>query len=106
MDNLGYIEVETPVLQPNDTLTVPENCKNCIVGIITATDPDKDPIKYTVKEPGFTIDSAGVLKLTEPLDYEKTPVVTITDITTKPEDINIVLQGRDSSKTISVDNFW
>lgn len=75
---------ETPELQPNDTLTVPENCKNCIVGIITATDPDKDPIKYTVKEPGFTIDSAGVLKLTEPLDYEKTPVVTVTVIATDP----------------------
>lgn len=75
---------ETPVLQPNDTLTVPENCKNCIVGIITATDPDKDPIKYTVKEPGFTIDSAGVLRLTEPLDYEKTPVVTITVTATDP----------------------
>ena len=75
---------ETPVLQSNDTLTVPENCKNCIVGIITATDPDKDPIKYTVKEPGFTIDSAGVLKLTEPLDYEKTPVVTITVTATDP----------------------
>ena len=75
---------ETPVLQPNDTLTVPENCKNCIVGIITATDPDKDPIKYTVKETGFTIDSAGVLKLTEPLDYEKTPVVTITVTATDP----------------------
>jgi hypothetical protein len=75
---------EIPVLQPNDTLTVPENCKNCIVGIITATDPDKDPIKYTVKEPGFTIDSNGVLKLTEPLDYEKTPVVTITVTATDP----------------------
>lgn len=33
-----------------------------------------------------------------------TPVVTITDITTKPEDINIVLQGRNSSKTIAVDS--
>lgn len=75
---------ETPELQPNDSLTVPENCKNCIVGIITATDPDKDPIKYTVKEPGFTIDSAGVLKLTEPIDYEKTPVVTVTVIATDP----------------------
>lgn len=75
---------ETPELQPNDTLAVPENCKNCIIGIITATDPDKDPIKYTVKEPGFTIDSAGVLKLTEPLDYEKTPVVTITVTATDP----------------------
>lgn len=75
---------DPPVLHPNDTLKVPENCKNCIVGIITATDPDKDPIKYTVKEPGFTIDSAGVLKLTEPLDYEKTPVVTVTVIATDP----------------------
>ena len=75
---------ETPELQPNDTLTVPENCKNCIVGIITATDPDKDPIKYTVKEPGFTIDSAGVLKLTDPLDYETTPVITVTITATDP----------------------
>lgn len=71
---------EPPVLQKNDSLTVPENCKSCIVGIITAIDPDDDPIKYTVKEPGFTIDSNGVLKLTEPLDYEKTPTVTITVI--------------------------
>ena len=71
---------EPPVLQKNDSLTVPENCKSCIVGIITAIDPDNDPIKYTVKEHGFTIDSNGVLKLTEPLDYEKTPTVTITVI--------------------------
>ena len=71
---------EPPVLQKNDSLTVPENCKSCIVGIITAIDPDDDPIKYTVKEPGFTIDSNGVLKLTDPLDYEKTPTVTITII--------------------------
>lgn len=75
---------ESPVLQPNDSLTVPENCKNCIVGIITATDLDKDQIKYTVKEPGYIIDSAGVLKLKEPLDYEKTPVVTIIVIATDP----------------------
>ena len=71
---------EPPVLQKNDSLTVPENCKSCIVGIITAIDPDNDPIKYTVKEPGFTIDSNCVLKLTDPLDYEKTPTVTITVI--------------------------
>lgn len=75
---------DPPVLQPNDSLTVPENCKSCIVGIITATDGDDDPIKYTVKEPGFTIDSNGVLKLTDPLDYEKTPVVTITVIASDP----------------------
>ncbi|MBQ2653576.1 MAG: cadherin repeat domain-containing protein [Methanobrevibacter sp.] len=71
---------EPPVLQPNDSLTVPENCKSCIVGIITAVDPDSDKVIYEVKEPGFTIDSNGVLKLTDPLDYEKTPEVKITVI--------------------------
>lgn len=75
---------ETPELLTNDTLSVPENCKNCIVGIITAIDPDKDPIKYTVKESGFTIDSVGVLKTTNPLDYEKTPKVTVTIIAKDP----------------------
>lgn len=71
---------EPPVLQPNDSLVVPENCKNCIVGIITAVDPDGDKVVYEVKEPGFTIDTNGVLKLTDPLDYEKTPEVKITVI--------------------------
>ena len=75
---------DPPVLQPNDSLTVPENCKSCIVGIITATDKDDDPIKYTVVEKGFTIDSAGVLKLTDPLDFEKTPTVTVTVIASDP----------------------
>lgn len=69
---------EPPKLQPNDTLSVPENCKNCEVGKVEAIDPDKDPITYTIKEPGFTIDTNGVIKVTNPLDYEKTPVVTIT----------------------------
>ena len=69
---------EPPKLQPNDTLNVPENCKNCEVGKVEAIDPDKDPITYTIKEPGFTIDTNGVIKVTNPLDYEKTPVVTIT----------------------------
>lgn len=71
---------EPPVLQPNDSLTVPENCKSCIVGIITTVDPDSDKVIYEVKEPGFTIDTNGVLKLTDPLDYEKTPEVKITVI--------------------------
>lgn len=71
---------EPPVLQPNDSLTVPENCKSCIVGIITSVDPDSDKVIYEVKEPGFTIDTNGVLKLTDPLDYEKTPEVKITVI--------------------------
>ena len=75
---------ENPKLQKNDSLTVPENCKNCIVGIITATDPDNDPITYKVVEKGFTIDSIGVLKLTDPLDYETTPTVTITVIASDP----------------------
>lgn len=71
---------EPPVLQPNDSLTVPENCKSCIIGIITVVDPDSDKVIYEVKEPGFTIDTNGVLKLTDPLDYEKTPEVKITVI--------------------------
>lgn len=71
---------EPPVLQPNDSLIVPENCKSCIVGIITAVDPDTDKVIYEVKEPGFTIDTNGVLKLTDTLDYEKTPEVKITVI--------------------------
>ena len=75
---------ETPELQPNDSLIVPENCKNCIVGIITATDPDGDTLTYKVIEPGFTIDSNGVVKLTEPLDFETTPKVTITVIAKDP----------------------
>ena len=75
---------EIPELQPNDSLTVPENCKNCIVGIITATDPDGDTLTYKVIEPGFTIDSNGVVKLTEPLDFETTPKVTITVIAKDP----------------------
>lgn len=75
---------DPPKLQPNDSLTVPENCKSCIVGIITATDPDKDPIKYDVIEKGFEIDSNGVLKLTDPVDYEKTPTVKVTVTATDP----------------------
>ena len=75
---------ETPELQPNDSLVVPENCKSCIVGIITAIDPDNDPITYKIVEPGFTIDSNGVIKLTEPLDYETTPKVTITVVAKDP----------------------
>lgn len=75
---------EPPALQPNDSLTVPENCGICIVGIITATDPDKDTLAFKVLEPGFTIDSAGVLKLADPLDYENTPAVTVTVTVSDP----------------------
>lgn len=77
--NIGNTN-EMPKLQPNDTLSVPENCKNCEVGKVIAIDPDKDPITYIIKEPGFTIDTNGIIKVTNPLDYEKTPVVTITVI--------------------------
>ena len=69
---------EPPELQPNDTLNVPENCKNCEVGKVVAIDPDKDPITYTIKEPGFTIDTNGVIKVVNPLDYEKDSIITIT----------------------------
>jgi len=105
---------EPPVLQPNDSLTVPENCGNCIVGIITATDPDKDTLTFKVLEPGFTIDSNGVLKLTDPLDYEKTPevkvTVTVSDpsgasdtmtYTVKVSDINEPVHIKDTTCTVA-----
>lgn len=79
-----YINVanvnEPPVLQPNDSLTVPENCDTCFVGIIVAVDPDTDKVIYEIKEPGFKIDSTGKVTVTKPLDYEKTPEVKITVI--------------------------
>lgn len=71
---------EPPKLLPNDTLSVPENCKNCEVGKVVAIDPDKDAITYIIKEPGFIIDTNGIIKVTNHFDYEKTPVVTITVI--------------------------
>lgn len=79
-----YINVanvnEPPVLQPNDSLSVPENCDTCFVGIIVAVDPDTDKVIYEIKEPGFKIDSTGKVTVTKPLDYEKTPEVKITVI--------------------------
>ena len=75
---------DKPVLQENDSLFVSENCKNCVAGSVIATDKDNDPIKYDIIEKGFTIDSAGVIKVTEPLDYEKTKKVMITVTATDP----------------------
>ena len=75
---------EPPVLQPNDSLSVPENCDTCFVGIIVAVDPDTDKVIYEVKEPGFKIDSSGVLTVTKPLDFETTPEVKITVIAKDP----------------------
>lgn len=69
---------EPPVLQPNDSLKVPANCDTCFVGIIIAVDPDTDKVFYDVKEPGFKIDSNGVLTVTKPIDYDKTPEIKIT----------------------------
>ena len=71
---------EPPVLQPNDSLSVPENCDTCFIGIIVAVDPDTDKVIYEVKEPGFKIDSNGVLTVTKSLDHETTPEVKITVI--------------------------
>ena len=69
---------EPPVLQPNDSLKVKENCDTCTVGIITAIDPDiGDKIIYDVIEQGFKIDSTGTLKTTDSLDYEKDSIIII-----------------------------
>lgn len=69
---------EKPELQPNDSLSVQENCKSCTVGKVIATDPDNDKLTYTIKEPGFAIDSNGVIKTTQPLDYETNSKITVT----------------------------
>ena len=83
-----YINVENvnepPVLQPNDSLKVPANCDTCFVGIIVAVDPDTDKVFYEVKEPGFKIDSNGVLTVTKPLDN-------------KTSEIKITVTAKDSS---------
>ena len=81
--NVGDVN-EPPVLKPNDSLSVPENCKKCIIGTIVAVDPDTDKVTYDVIQPGFAIDTAGVLTTTEPFDYEKTPEIKITVIATDP----------------------
>lgn len=69
---------EPPVLQPNDSLIVKENCDSCVVGVITAIDPDiDDKVIYEVIEDGFSIDSTGTLKTTDSLDYEKDSIIVI-----------------------------
>ena len=105
---------EPPVLQPNDSLRVEENCDTCTVGIITAIDPDiDDKIIYEVIEPGFTIDSTGTLKTTEPIDYETTKEIIVTVIakdtsgasdtlkyTVKIDDVNEPVHVKDTTCTI------
>lgn len=105
---------EPPVLQPNDSLSVEENCDTCTVGVITAIDPDiVDKIIYEVIEPGFTIDSTGTLKTTEPIDYETTKEIIVTIVakdtsgasdtlkyTVKIDDVNEPVHVQDTSCTI------
>lgn len=105
---------EPPVLQPNDSLRVEENCDTCTVGVITAIDPDiDDKIIYEVIESGFTIDSTGTLKTTEPIDYETTKEIIVTVIakdtsgasdtlkyTVKIDDVNEPVHVKDTTCTI------
>jgi len=105
---------ERPILQPNDSLNVEENCDTCAVGVITAIDPDiDDKIIYEVIEPGFTIDSTGTLKTTEPFDYETTKEIIITVVakdtsgasdtlkyTVTIEDVNEPVHVQDTTCTI------
>ena len=105
---------EPPVLQPNDSLRVEENCDTCTVGVITAIDPDiDDKIIYEVIEPGFTIDSTGTLKTTEPIDYETTKEIIVTVVakdtsgasdtlkyTVKIDDVNEPVHVKDTTCTI------
>ena len=75
---------EKPILQPNDSLTVPENCAGCTVGIVTATDGDGDTLTYTIDDPRFDIDSTGKITTKEPVDYEKEKEIVVTVTVTDP----------------------
>lgn len=75
---------EKPVLQPNDSLTVPENCTGCTVGQVIATDGDGDTLTYTIDDPRFGIDSTGKITTKEPVDYETEKEITVKVTVTDP----------------------
>jgi len=90
---------ETPVLQPNDSLAVPENCTGCTVGQVIATDGDGDTLTYTIDDPRFDIDSTGKIASKEPVDYEAEKEITVKVTVTDPSG------ARDSlDYTIKVEN--
>ena len=76
---------EIPELQPNDSLIVPENCKNCTVGVVTATDGDGDPLTYEIDDPRFTIDSTGKIVTVVPFDYEELAEVVVKVTVSDPQ---------------------
>lgn len=81
--NVGNVN-EPPVLQPNDSLSVPENCTGCTVGQVIATDGDGDTLNYTIDDPRFEIDSTGKITTKEPVDYETEKEITVKVTVTDP----------------------
>lgn len=81
--NVGNVN-EPPVLQPNDSLTVPENCTGCTAGQVIATDGDGDTLTYTIDDPRFEIDSTGKITTKEPVDYETEKEITVKVTVTDP----------------------
>lgn len=81
--NVGNVN-EPPVLQPNDSLTVPENCTGCTAGQVVATDGDGDTLTYTIDDPRFDIDSTGKITTKEPVDYETEKEITVKVTVTDP----------------------
>ena len=75
---------EKPTLQPNDSLSVPENCTGCTVGQVVATDGDGDTLTYTIDDPRFDIDSTGKITTKEPVDYETEKEITVKVTVTDP----------------------
>ncbi|WP_013325039.1 beta strand repeat-containing protein [Gloeothece verrucosa] len=84
-----------PVLN-DTTLTVPENSPlNTLVGTITATDADNNPLTYSITAgnpnldgdatPAFTINNSGQIRVADPddIDFERNPsnalTVTVSD---------------------------
>lgn len=105
--NIGNVN-EPPVLQPNDSLTVPENCTGCTVGQVIATDGDGDTLTYTIDDPRFEIDSAGNITTKEPVDYETekdiTVKVTVTDPSGAKDSLDYTIKVENVNEPVHVND--
>ena len=99
---------EKPVLHPNDSLTVPENCTGCTVGQVIATDGDGDTLTYTIDDPRFDIDSTGKITTKEPVDYETekeiTVKVTVTDPSGAKDSIDYTIKVENVNEPVHVND--
>ncbi len=87
-DNNGYNDVfaarlSDPPVADDLTITVPEDtAAGSVIGTVTASDPDDDPLIYTITAGNgagrFSIDDTGTITLVGVLDYETTAAYALT----------------------------